>query len=386
MPITQETLLQLITQGESSQVEFKSAAVRAEAVAKEIVAFANYQGGILLIGVEDDGVVSGVSNSNLKQWIANITRHNIIPALNLPTIIVEVQGKKVLAVEIPKGVDKPYQTIDGKNWIRVGSTNRIATKEELSRLFQQTGLVHFDIAPVVDTSLKELDLNAIGSYYQTYYNIPFADLSTAEQENILHNADLSTQYEGQTVTTVGGLLLFGKQPQRRLPQAAITFAVFKGADVTAELIDKKEIIGTLPELIDKTVSLIQLFIPVSSRIEGNQRQENILIPHPVIREAIVNAVAHRDYSISQRKITVYLFKNRLEITSPGQLPNTLTLEKIRYGNSAPRNIFLVKYLDNMRYFDGLGRGIPMIIKAMGNKVEFEEIGILFRIKFWLANC
>jgi ATP-dependent DNA helicase RecG len=386
MPITQETLHQLITQGESAQVEFKSAAVRPEAVAKEIVAFANYQGGILLIGVEDDGVVSGVSNSNLEQWIANITRHNIIPALNLPTTIVEVQGKKVLAVEIPKGVDKPYQTIDGKYWIRLGSTNRIATKEELSRLFQQTGLVHFDIAPVMDTSLKELDLNAIGSYYQTYYNIPFAELSSAEQENILHNTDISTQYEGQTVTTVGGLLLFGKQPQRRLPQAAITFAVFKGTDITAELIDKKEITGTLPELIDKTVSLIQLFIPVSSRIEGNQRQENILIPHPVIREAIVNAVAHRDYSISQRKITVYLFQNRLEITSPGQLPNTLTLEKIRYGNSAPRNIFLVKYLDNMRYFDGLGRGIPMIIKAMGNKVEFEEIGILFKIKFWLANC
>jgi len=383
MQITQNTLQQLISQGENSQVEFKSAAVRPEAVAREITAFANYQGGILLIGVEDDGTISGVSKPNMEEWLANITRHNIIPALNLQTEAIEMQGKTVFAVKIPKGVDKPYQTIDGKYWIRAGSTNRTATKEELSRLFQQAGLVHFDIAPIANTNLKDLDLNSIGNYYQTYYDIPFADLETTEQENILHNADIFTQHEGQTVTTVGGLLLFGKQPQRRLPQAAITFAVFKGTDITAELIDKKEITGTLPELIDKTVSLIQLFLPVSSSIEGNQRKENILIPHKVVREAIVNAVAHRDYSISQRKIMVYLFQDRLEITSPGNLPNTLTLDKIRYGNSAPRNIFLVKYLDNMRYFDGLGRGIPMIIKAMGDKVVFEEIGVLFKLKFYL---
>jgi ATP-dependent DNA helicase RecG len=383
MQITQNTLQQLISQGENSQVEFKSAAVRPEAVAREITAFANYQGGILLIGVEDDGTISGVSKPNLEEWLANITRHNIIPALNLQTEAIEMQGKTVFAVKIPKGVDKPYQTIDGKYWIRVGSTNRTATKEELSRLFQQAGLVHFDIAPIANTSLKDLDLNTIGNYYQTYYDIPFTDLETTEQENILYNADIFTQHEEQTVTTVGGLLLFGKQPQRRLPQAAITFAVFKGTDITAELIDKKEITGTLPELIDKTVSLVQLFLPVSSSIEGNQRKENILIPHKVVREAIVNAVAHRDYSISQRKITVYLFQDRLEITSPGNLPNTLTLDKIRYGNSAPRNIFLVKYLDNLRYFDGLGRGIPMIIKAMGDKVAFEEIGVLFKLKFYL---
>jgi ATP-dependent DNA helicase RecG len=381
--MTPNTLQKLITQGENSQLEFKSEAVRPEAVAREITAFANYQGGILLIGVEDDGIISGVSKPNMEEWITNITRHNIIPALNLQTTAVEMQGKTVFAVEIPKGTDKPYQTVEGKYWIRVGSTNRTASKEELSRLFQQAGLVHYDLAPVANTGIKDLDLSAIGSYYQTYYDIPFAEISTTEQQNILHNADILTQYEEQSVVTVGGLLLFGKQPQRRLPQAAITFAVFKGTEITAELIDKKEITGTLPELIDNTVSLVQLFLPVSSSIEGSQRKENILIPYPVIREAIVNAVTHRDYSISQRKITVYRFQNRLEITSPGKLPNTLTLDKIRYGNSAPRNMFLVKYLDNMRYFDGLGRGIPMIIKAMGNKVEFEELGILFKLKFEL---
>ncbi len=379
MQITKNILEQLIRQGENSQVEFKSATVRPEGVAKEITAFANYQGGTLLIGVENDGKITGISKPNIEEWLANIIRHNIIPALNLQSTLIKIQDKTVFVVTIPKGIDKPYQTIDGKYWIRVGSTSRTATKEELSRLFQQAGLVHFDISPVVNTNVKDLDLSNIGTYYQIYYNIPFTALESVEQENILQNADILTEYEGKFVTTVGGLLLFGKEPQRRLPQAAITFAVFKGTEITADLINKKEISGTLPEIIDKTVGLIQLFLPVSSHIEGNKRQENILIPLKVIREAIVNAVAHRDYSLSSRKITVYLFQNRLEITSPGQLPNSLTLNKIRYGNSAPRNIFLVKYLDNLRYFDGLGRGIPMIIQEMGNKVEFEEIGVLFKL-------
>jgi len=291
----------------------------------------------------------------MEEWVTNITRNNIIPALNLETTSIKIEEKTIFAIEIPKGADKPYQTIDGKYWIRVGSTNRIASKEELSRLFQQAGLVHFDIAPIENTSIKKLYFNAIDNYSQTYYEIHFADLEINKQENILYNADILTQYEGQTVATVGGLLLFGKQPQRRLPQAAITFAVFKGSDITDELIDKKEITGTLPELIDKTVSLVQLFLPVSSHIEGTKRQENILIPYKVIREAIVNAVSHRYYSISQGKISLYIFNDRLEITSPGNLPNTLTLDKIRYGNSALRNIFLVKDIENMRYFDGLGR-------------------------------
>ena len=97
------------------------------------------------------------------------------------------------------------------------------------------------------------------------------------------------------------------------------------------------------------------------------------------REVLVNAVCHRDYSIINKKTSVYIYKNRIEMTSPGKLANTLTLEKIKVGNSALRNHFIVKNLDNMRYIDGLGRGVPRIIKAMGNRVKFEEIGILFRV-------
>nr|VFJ58634.1 MAG: ATP-dependent DNA helicase RecG [Candidatus Kentron sp. FM]VFJ59587.1 MAG: ATP-dependent DNA helicase RecG [Candidatus Kentron sp. FM]VFK12852.1 MAG: ATP-dependent DNA helicase RecG [Candidatus Kentron sp. FM] len=382
-----DLIRQLIAQGENNRLEFKSAQARPEAIAREIVAFANTLGGTLLLGVADDGAIMGVESEgvtgrHVEERLANILRHNIVPALGVEVSPVEMAGKTLLAIAVPKGRDKPYQTIDGKYWIRAGSTNRMATKEELSRLFQQAGLVHFDISPVVDTGVKDLDLDAIGNYYRTYYDIDFAALEEAERLNILDNADILIEHEGERTVSVGGMLLFGRQPQRRLPQSAVSFALFRGDMLTDELLDKKELTGTLPTLIDNTVALIKLFIPVASSTEGTRRVETVPIPGKVLREAVVNALAHRDYSIGHRKTMVQLFDNRLEITSPGGLPNTLTVDKIRHGNSAPRNIFLVKYLDNLRYFDGLGRGIPMMCKAMGERIVLEEIGQLFRVTLY----
>lgn len=374
-----DKLKELLTQGENAQVEFKSSDVRPDAIAREITAFANTLGGTLLIGVEDSAEITGIKLGSLDEWVANISRNNIIPAMQVFIDHVIVGDKIVCMVTVPKGKDKPYQTLDGKYWLRVGSTNRTATKEELSRLFQQAGLVHFDTAPVADTGIEGIDLRSVDAYYRAYYETDFLDLPADEQQSLLQNADILTELEGKQVATVGGLLMFGKQPQRRLPHSSIMFAVFNGNDITDDLLDKKEIIGTLPELIDKVVVLLQLFLPNPSTIEGTRRSETTLIPLKVLRESIVNAVVHRDYSLSQRKIQVHVFRDRIEITSPGKLANTLTLSKIRYGNSAPRNIFLVKFLDNLRYFDGLGRGIPMMIKLMQDRIQFEEIGELFRV-------
>lgn len=371
----------LIQQGENTQVEFKSAALRPESAAREIVAFANTFGGSLLIGVEDDGRVSGVE-SDLETWVANVSRNNIIPALQLDVQHMAIEGKTVCLISVPKGQDRPYQTQDGKYWIRAGSTNRMATKEELSRLFQQAGLIHFDISPVANTDSSYIDKHAVDHYYRSYYNTAFIDLPDDEQHSLLRNKDILVRHENEWVMSVGGLLMFGKQPQRRLPQSSIMFAVFKGEHITDDLVDKKEITGTLPELIDKTLGLLQLYLPVPSTIEGAKRKEVVHAPPKVLRESIVNAVMHRDYSISHKKIQVHMYSNRVEITSAGGLPNTLTLEKIRYGNSAPRNVFLVKFLDNLRYFDGLGRGVPMMLEAMQERIQLESIGELFRVTLY----
>ena len=373
---------ELITQGENSSIEFKSEKVRPESLAKEMTAFANTNGGTILIGVEDDGIITGISAdrlSHMDEWISNIAGNNMIPSISPVFRIEEIENKKIAVIEIAKGVSKPYQTIDGKYWIRVGSTNRSATKEELSRLFQQAGLVHYDISPVEGTSEKDFDEIKLHDYWMNYYEINFSSLENQDRKRLLINADILVPHEDSFYASVGGLLIFGRNSQQRLPHSSVKMAVFKGTHITDDLIDKKEIKGTCPELIDNTAGLINMFLPRSSTIEGLKREEKILIPAKVIREALVNAVCHRDYSIIDRHISVYMYSDRIEITSPGRIANTLTLEKIKVGNSAVRNHFLLKYLDNMRYIDGLGRGIPMMIKEMKKRVRFEELGELFRV-------
>lgn len=247
---TESAIHSLIEQGENSSVEFKSSAVRPESLAREIVAFSNGSGGTVLIGVEDNGHIAGIGErKDIEEWVANVTRNNIIPAISPQIFLVQYQEQEILVVEVARGQDKPYQTIDGKFWIRVGSTNRMATKEELSRLFQQAGLIHFDIAPLEDTSQQDLDSTKLQEYWSDYYNIDYINLEESEQTRLLTNADILVKSESNIRVSVGGMLIFGKLPQQKLPQSSIQFAVFNGVSLIDELLDKHEIKGTLPEII-----------------------------------------------------------------------------------------------------------------------------------------
>ncbi|MBK5940006.1 hypothetical protein CCR96_12305 [Halochromatium roseum] len=370
----------LLTQGEHASLEFKQEDVRPESLAKELVAFSNSLGGVVLIGVADDGAILGVTDRALiEQRVINVARHNVVPAIDPELVWSCINGRDVCEVRVGKGPAKPYQTLDGKFLIRIGSTNRQATKEELSRLFQAAGLVHFDISPVEQTGPEDLDESKLQVYWQTYYQLDYFRLDGDERINLLLNADLLSLHEGLPVCTIGGLLIFGRQPQRRLPQSAIQFAAFNGVEITDPLLDKKELMGVLPDLIDNAAALVRLFLPKPSTVNGLRREEQDCIPPAALREALVNAVCHRDYSLSHRRIQLFLFRDRLEIHSPGRLPNSLTVQKIRSGNSAPRNLLLLKYLDNMRYIDGLGRGVPLMIRALGDRVSFAENGELFSV-------
>jgi ATP-dependent DNA helicase RecG len=239
-----------------------------------------------------------------------------------------------------------------------------------------------DISPVIQTSKNDLDNQKYIEYYNLYYNLNIENMTENEVSNLLLNADILVEFENKNVASVGGLLIFGKNPQRYLPQSSIVFAVYNGIEITDELIDKKEITGTLQNLIDTATDKILMYLPSPSKINGIKREEKIIVPRIVLREAIVNAVVHRDYSIYNEKIKIFIFKNRIEIISPGRLGNTLTIEKIKVGNSAPRNHFLLKYLDNMRYIDGLGRGIPMMFKEMLNygEILIKELGSQIKVE------
>ncbi|MEA1972079.1 MAG: putative DNA binding domain-containing protein [Candidatus Cloacimonadota bacterium] len=377
MKYTKKEIIEIISQKENSAVEFKNDAVRPESLAKEIVSFANTTGGTILIGVDDNGEISGTSKK--EEWVMNIARNNLNPAISCEAFDYLIEEKRILLLDIPKGKNKPYQTIDGKFYIRVGSTNRQATQSELMRLFQQSGFLHFDLNPIERASFKSLNQSKLDRYFQQY-SVEFAEEDNADQLRILRNTDILNENH---IPTVAGILLFGINPQRFLPFARVTFAHFVGNEITEELIDKQNIEGNLDEQIDKSLSVIKNNILNSSKIEGAKRKAlNKTYPEKVFRELLVNAVVHRNYSINGSAIRIFMFDDRIEFISPGKLPNTVTIEKIKDGVSYAVNPVIVKFMENLRYIDKLGRGIPMICKEaekLNKNVTFKEIGEEFKI-------
>jgi len=378
--MTKNEILELISQGENSALEFKEAEVKVDSLANELTAFANTYGGSIVIGVSDLGEITGLkADFNYEEWVMNIARNNIVPATNITYQEEVLEGKKIAIINVEKGKDRPYQTLKGKYLVRVGSTNRQASQNELMRLFQQAGFFHFDLNPVENTSLNDLDLGKIDNYFSPY-GIDFVNEDQNEKIKLLQNTDILSSENKLTVT---GLLVFGINPQRYLHNASISFAHFAGNQIADKLIDKQIIEGTLPNQIDRAFAIIQNNIHQKSIIESSKRENtNSTYRAIVFRELISNACVHRNYSISGSAIRIFMFDNRIEFISPGRLPNTVTIEKLKAGVSFSINSVIVKFMENLRYIDKLGRGLPMVYnEAIKNnkKIEFKEIGEEFKV-------
>ena len=387
--MTSKDVLDIIQSGENFYIEFKEEKVKAKDLGEEIVAFANSEGGTILIGVSDDGNITGITDKKIEETIMNICRNNIVPNIIPSFEYAIINDKKIVILGIPKGLSKPYSTVDNKYYIRVGTTKRIASREELLRLFEGNGSLHFDISPVINTSIKDLNLDVIRDYYLKYNAFDLYDEEKEQVERLLINADILKELNGEKVCSVGGLLIFGKMPQRYLPQNGITFAHFNGSEISDELIDKKVIEGRIQDIAENTLTIIKNNILAPSVIKNLKRVEVEEYPKIVLREALVNSLVHRNYSIYGSKIRIFMFNDRIEFRSPGRLPNTVNTEKMKVGVSFARNPFLVKYMENMRYIDQLGRGIPMIIKKMKSitdiEPKLEEVGEEFILTIYKGN-
>ena len=366
-----------IPQSENQYIEFKSERVSARKLAEEIVAFANAEGGEIWLGIEDDKTITGISRS-YEEDIMNICREGVIPPVSPLYQEMEVGNATVARIVVAKGVDRPYYTSKDRYFIRVGSTKRIASREELIRLFQSSGLFHYDLIEISGTGMSHLDISAISDYFERY-QISFSGESEEEKLRLLKASDILGS-EGNS--TVGGTLVFGISPEADLPQAGIAFASFAGEKVGAELLDKKTFGGSLPRQIDNALAAIKANRAVPSTIKGLKRVEKVHYSDKVFRELLVNAAVHRNYSIVGSQIRVFMFSDRIEFISPGRLPNTVSIEKLEVGTSFARNPMIVRIMENLGYMDRLGRGLPMVCqeaKKMGLNVLFEESGEEFRV-------
>lgn len=362
-------LLDLIQKGESSEVQFKVRINDAYKIGTEMVAFSNSKGGIIVVGIDDNtGDRNGLSFKEIQesnQLLSNAATNNVNPQLYIETETVNVDGDNIIVVHIPEGTSKPHTDNKGIIWLKNGSDKRkVVAREEMARLLQSSGNLYADETIVSGTTINDIDENFFKVFISTKTKKSFEELKQTPSELL---ANLGMLKGGNL--TLGGLLLFGKNPQQFKPTFTVQCIAIAGNDISSkEFRDKEDPFnGNLNELYEKTLSFITRNLKKIQKDKGFNSQSVLEIPIETIEELLVNTLVHRDYFIHS-SIKVLIFDNRIEIISPGKLPNTLTIENIKAGTSIPRNPIL---FSNVRYilpFVGVGSGIP---RAYENSPDLE---------------
>lgn len=355
-------LIDLISRGEDSRQQFKADMTNADALAGEIVAFSNTAGGRIFIGVNDDGSVLGLTGadlSRLNQLVSNAASQNVRPPVNPITENVPHPNGTVVVVSIPEGLSKPYMDKNGAIWVKNGSDKRRATsREELQRLFQQAGLVHADETPVAGLSAGDVDI----PYFENFFEQQFGE-SLAQHNQPLPLLLTNMNLMNQGRLNVAGSLLFAKAPQYALPAFIVKAVAFVGTQIEDDrYIDSRDITGKLADVFQQTLGFVVANTRATQGEQGFNSQGRAEIPRIVWEELITNALIHRDYFVSA-PVRVLVFADRVEIISPGHLPNNLTIENVKTGNSNMRNPILASFAAKLLPYRGLGSGLLRSLRA-----------------------
>ena len=375
---TRTELLEIIANGENSGVEFKRDDLRTQDLAKELVAFSNLEGGMALLGVEDDGTITGLTRQDLEAWVMSVCRDKIRPAI-VPFFEV-VRGVKdnndVAIVRVTRGynVHALWHNNTNRYLMRVGTQSREASPEELARLFQQRGSIRAELRPVSGATLANLDRRRLRNYFG---DIRGQDVPADDDEKAWQSLLINTEIMTEEGVTVGGMLLFGKTPNRFLPHAGLDAAAYPGTEPDYDAQERTALRGPMTPLLSKggdivenglveqALNFVQRNTRVTVEAQGGRRVERPVYPPDALREGIVNALIHRDYLLTSTDIELALYSDRLEIVSPGRLPNGITPDRMRAGTRAARNQILKDMMRDYRYLEHMGMGIPRkIVKGM----------------------
>jgi len=355
-------ILDIISKGESSKVQFKENIHNEQSIAQEMIAFANTDGGIILIGINDKTwEVSGITREDIQRLnnlLVNAAEQHIKPAIYISTEVVDIDSKNVMVVQVPKGVAIPYKDKDGIIWVKNGANKRkVTSNEEIARLLQSSGYLYAEEKIIEQSTIEDLNIDKLKTFYWEQYNEEF---EKDYVNNVLENLRLGKNGK----LNVAGALLFGKNLKKILPQFYITAIWFWGNELEDTAYRSSEnIYGTLDELYKKGFDFI---VSKLNRIQPKDRGFNSLgeleIPETVFTEILVNALIHRDYFIND-SIKIFVFENRIEIISPGSLPNNLTPEQVKRGIRRTRNNIIASFAPSLMEYRGAGSGILRALKV-----------------------
>jgi ATP-dependent DNA helicase RecG len=372
-------LLEIAVHGEDSDHQFKVDVTNSNSLVGEMVAFANSGGGKILIGVDDDGTVNGLGAHDVRrvnQLVAGVATMYAEHSIDVRTENVAVSSGVVVVVTIADGLSKPYMDNSGVVWVRRECGKRpVTSPEELQRMLQQSQLLHGDEVPVRGSSISDVDRE----YFQAFFEKHFGH-KLDEEELSLGQVLTNMNLLSDSVLTVSGVLLFGKNPQPLLPAFQVKAVAYPGVDIhVSDYRDSEDFQGNLESQFQGALSFVKRNTHRKQNGQSVNTQGELEIPEIVLEELLANAVIHRDYFVSA-PVRVFVFDDRIEIISPGHLPNNLTIANIKSGNSNIRNPILASYATRVLPYRGLGNGILRAVKAYPD-IEFEDDrdGNLFRV-------
>ena len=350
--MTEKELHTIVKQGEGYFTEFKRN-VNAD-IKKEMVSFANSSGGKIFIGVEDDGTISGIKITNELLSKVQTAANDCDPPISITT---QKIGSNVLLINVKEGQAKPYRSTNGF-YIRNGANAQKMRTDDILEFIEQEGRIRFD-----EQVRKEIDYK---KYFSEKKWLNFARLAridaTQKPDFILKSLGAVKEIDENNYFTNAGVLLFAKTPVYFVPQSSIACVLYKGNEKVT-IIDRKEFDNDIISNISEAISFLKRHINISAKIEGLYREDVWEVPEVALREAVVNAVVHRNYLEKGARILVEIFDNRISISNPGGLPKGLELKDFgKY--SVTRNSVLASILLRTELIEKLGTGIRRINNAL----------------------
>ena len=339
-------------------------------LAETLMALANGDGGTVLIGLALQADPDASLNLVLQAALS-IDPPLIIP---LPQAI-EQDGRRVLSIAVPPGLPHVY-SFKGKYLVRDGARNRPLSPTQLRRLMMERGAAGFEASVPDGADLDDIDWEKVEQYAAA-----LPGLASAGFQEVLLKRGCLVAGEAGLRPTCAGLLLFGRDPQRWVRSSEIVVARYAGTTMDDRFI-KEEIRGTLPQQIRRAEAFVVDNLRRGVRLVGLERVEEPEYPVKAVREAIVNAVAHRDYQIRGDEIRLLLFSDRIEFYSPGRLPGHITVDNL-VDERFSRNEAIVQVLSDMGFIERLGYGIDRMLRLMADaklpEPRFEETAAGFRV-------
>lgn len=351
-------LVQILQQSEGKTLEFKRDLSSSQGFLRTVVAFANTAGGTILIGIEDGTrYVSGVADPlEAEERVASLISDNVSP-LVLPDIeILRHRSRNVISVRIYPSSNRPHflgSDVNAGAFVRVGSTNRRTDTELLDEMRRHVRGESYDASPMPDLDSEDIDFQVASESFSEYRKLLRRDLDVLR---------ICTAYQGRMVPTIGGMILFGHNRLTHFPDAWIQAGRFAGED-KSQILDRAELRMPPIEAIDAAFTFIERHMASGLEIDRLQHRARWSLPPVAVREALVNAIAHADYSQRGGQFRVAIFDDRLEIESPGVLPFGLTIDDLSRGVSKIRNRVITRVLHELHLVEQWGSGAQRMIAA-----------------------